>query len=131
MQPSLFTRLAVVEAELLAVKDMLAELKVNQDELRQDRDEWRWRAERLLADLQRRAWVAVVEPGRCSARRCHSELLPAARRRAEQAVRDEREPRCVAPRSSSTSIVRARTTQAQDALVPADCRSMISVLASS
>ena len=56
MQPSLFTRLAVVEAELLAVKDMLAELKVNQDELRQDRDEWRWRAERLLADLQRGAW---------------------------------------------------------------------------
>ena len=56
MQPSLFTRLAVVEAELLAVKDMLAELKVNQDELRRDCDEWRWRAERLLADLQRGAW---------------------------------------------------------------------------
>jgi len=56
MQPSLFTRLAVVEAELRAMKDMLAELKVNQDELRQDRDEWRWRAERLLADLQRGAW---------------------------------------------------------------------------
>jgi chromosome condensin MukBEF ATPase and DNA-binding subunit MukB len=35
---------------------MLAELKVNQDELRRDRDEWRWRAERLLADLQRGAW---------------------------------------------------------------------------
>ncbi len=56
MQPSLFTRLAVVESELRAMKDMLAELKVNQDELRQDRDEWRWRAERLLADLQRGAW---------------------------------------------------------------------------
>ena len=56
MQPSLFTRLAVVEAKLSAVKDMLAELKVNQDELRQDRDEWRWRAERLLADLQRGTW---------------------------------------------------------------------------
>ena len=56
MQPSLFTRLAVVESELRATKDMLAELKVNQDELRQDRDEWRWRAERLLADLQRGAW---------------------------------------------------------------------------
>ena len=37
------------------MKEMLAELKVNQDELRQDRDEWRWRAERLLADLQRGA----------------------------------------------------------------------------
>ena len=56
VQPSLFTRLTEVEAELLAIKDVLAELKVNQDELRQDRDEWRWRAERLLADLQRGAW---------------------------------------------------------------------------
>ena len=46
MQPSLFTRLAVVEAELRAMKDMFAELKVNQYELRHDRDEWRWRAER-------------------------------------------------------------------------------------
>ena len=56
MQPSLFTRLAAVEAELLAMKDMLVELKVNQDELRRDRDEWRWRAERLLAELQRGSW---------------------------------------------------------------------------
>ena len=56
MQPSLFTRLAVAEAELSAIKDMLAELKVNQDELRRDRDEWRWRAERLLADLQQGTW---------------------------------------------------------------------------
>ena len=55
MQLSLFTRLASVEAELSAMKDMLVELKVNQDELRRDRDEWRWRAERLLADLQRGA----------------------------------------------------------------------------
>jgi len=38
------------------MRDMVAELKVNQDELRRDRDEWRWRAERLLADLQRGAW---------------------------------------------------------------------------
>ncbi len=56
MQPSLFTRLAVVESELRAMRHMLAQLKVNQDELRQDRDEWRWRAECLLADLQRGAW---------------------------------------------------------------------------
>ena len=53
MQRSLFTHLASVEAELSAMKDMLVELKVNQDELRRDRDEWRWRAERLLAELQR------------------------------------------------------------------------------
>jgi hypothetical protein len=56
VQPSLFTRLAVVEAELRAMKDMLAELKVNEYELRHDRDEWRWRAERLLADQQQGAW---------------------------------------------------------------------------
>jgi argininosuccinate lyase len=56
LQPSLFTRLTVVESELSVMKDMLAELKVNQEELRHDRDEWRWRAERLLADLQRGAW---------------------------------------------------------------------------
>ncbi len=56
MQPSLFTRLAVVESELRAMREMLAQLKVNQDELRQDRDEWRWRAERLLAHLQLGAW---------------------------------------------------------------------------
>jgi hypothetical protein len=55
VQPSLFTRLAVVESELRAMKDMLSELKVNQDELRHDRDEWRWRGERLLADLPRGA----------------------------------------------------------------------------
>ena len=56
LQPSLFSRLAVVEADLRAMKDMLAGLKVDNDELRRDRDEWRWRAERLLAELQRGAW---------------------------------------------------------------------------
>jgi hypothetical protein len=55
-QPSLFTRLAAVEAELAAVIEIVADLRVNQDELRRDRDEWRWRAERLLADLQRGVW---------------------------------------------------------------------------
>jgi hypothetical protein len=38
------------------VKGMLTELQVSQDELRGDRDEWRWRAERLLADLQQGTW---------------------------------------------------------------------------
>jgi chromosome segregation ATPase len=47
LQISLFTRLSIAEAELRAIKDTLAELKVNHDELRRDRDEWRWRAERL------------------------------------------------------------------------------------
>ena len=59
VQPSLFTRLSVFEAELRATATG--------------------------------GVVAVVEPGRCSARRCHSELLRSARRRAEQAVRDESE----------------------------------------
>ena len=53
LQPSLFTRLQAVEAELQAMKDLLAELTVNQDGLRRDRDEWRWRAERLLKDRER------------------------------------------------------------------------------
>ena len=52
MQLSLFTRLNAVEAELRAMRDLLAELKVNQDGLRRDRDEWQWRAERLLADQE-------------------------------------------------------------------------------
>jgi hypothetical protein len=55
LQLSLFTRLNAVEAELRTMKDLLAELKVNQDGLRRDRDEWRWRAERLLADRERGA----------------------------------------------------------------------------
>jgi hypothetical protein len=42
--------------DLLAeVLDKLAEVEASQDELRQDRDEWRGRAERLLTD-QRRPW---------------------------------------------------------------------------
>ena len=56
MQPSLFTRVAAVEAELRAMKDMLDELKVDQNQLRLDRDEWRWRAERLLLDQERGLW---------------------------------------------------------------------------
>jgi hypothetical protein len=64
LQPSLFTRPSVVEDELSAVKGMLAELQVSQDELRRDRDEWRWRAERLLTDLQRGGVVAVAQAGR-------------------------------------------------------------------
>lgn len=53
LQPSLFTRLQAVEAELQVMKDLLAELTVNHDGLRRDRDEWRWRAERLLKDRER------------------------------------------------------------------------------
>jgi hypothetical protein len=60
LQPSLFTRLAGAEAELQAVEevlaavlDVLAELKANQDQMRQDHDARYGRAERLLADQLR------------------------------------------------------------------------------
>jgi hypothetical protein len=52
-QPSLFTRLRIVETELQALKILFAELKEDHDALREDRDEWRWRAEYLLAERQR------------------------------------------------------------------------------
>ena len=50
---SLFTRLAAVEVELEGLKDLVASLKADHDAMRKDRDEWRWRAEGLLADLER------------------------------------------------------------------------------
>jgi hypothetical protein len=49
-QPSLFTRLRAVEAELQIMKTELAGLREDHGALRQDRDEWRWRAEHLLAE---------------------------------------------------------------------------------
>ena len=51
--PSLFTRLRVVEAELHTLKALFAHLKEDHEALREDRDEWRWRAEYLLAEAQR------------------------------------------------------------------------------
>src|SRR5277367_5301146 len=52
--PSLFTRLRVVEAELHTLKALFADLKEDHEALREDRDEWRWRAEYLLAEVQKR-----------------------------------------------------------------------------
>jgi hypothetical protein len=51
--PSLFTRLRVVETELDELKALVADLKEDHDALREDRDEWRWRAEYLLAEGQK------------------------------------------------------------------------------
>jgi hypothetical protein len=50
---SLFTRLRVVEAELHTLKALFADLKEDHEALREDRDEWRWRAEYLLAEVQK------------------------------------------------------------------------------
>jgi excisionase family DNA binding protein len=52
----LAVKLAAAEAQVEGLKALLAEVKANRDELRQDRDEWRGRAERLLAPPERRAW---------------------------------------------------------------------------
>jgi hypothetical protein len=49
---SLFTRLRIVEAELEELKALFADLKEDHEALRKDRDEWRWRAEYLLAERQ-------------------------------------------------------------------------------
>jgi hypothetical protein len=51
-QPSLFTRVRAVEAELEAMKALVAGLWEDHEALRKDRDEWRWRAEYLLAERQ-------------------------------------------------------------------------------
>jgi len=53
---SLFTRLATVEAELEDLRDLVAGLKADHAAMRKDRDEWRWRAERLLADREQGFW---------------------------------------------------------------------------
>jgi hypothetical protein len=50
---SLFTRLAALEPELEGLIDLVVSLKTDHDAMRKDRDEWRWRAECLLADLER------------------------------------------------------------------------------
>src|SRR5258708_36412686 len=50
--PSLFTRVRVVETELDELKALVADLKEDHDALREDRDEWRWRAEEFLGEAQ-------------------------------------------------------------------------------
>jgi hypothetical protein len=113
VEPSLFTRLAVVEAELRAMKDVLAEMKVNQDELRHDRDEWRWRAERLLADLQRGAlwrWWNRAAAALDSVTASLCGLLVGTRNK----LSEMKENRDVLRRGARTSIVRACTKQARE-----------------
>jgi hypothetical protein len=50
------------EAELRVMKELLAEVRSSRDELREDRDQWRGRAERLLMD-QRRPWWRRMSRG--------------------------------------------------------------------
>jgi hypothetical protein len=63
----LFTRLAVAESELQAMKDVLSELldmlaavKANQDELRRVHDEWRWWAEGAAMEQRKSWWLRVI-----------------------------------------------------------------------
>jgi hypothetical protein len=63
----LFTRLAVAEAEVQALKDTLADLldalakvKANQDELRRDHDEWRSWAD-SVSTRPRKSWRRKVK----------------------------------------------------------------------
>jgi hypothetical protein len=53
---SLFTRLTAVEVELHGLTRLVAGLTADHDAMCKDRDEWRWRAERLLADQERGFW---------------------------------------------------------------------------
>lgn len=53
--PDVAVKLAALDAEVKGLRDMLAEVRANRDDLRSDRDEWKGRAERLLTD-QRRPW---------------------------------------------------------------------------
>ncbi len=56
----LAVKLAALDAEVKGLRDLLAEVKANRDELRQDRDDWRGRAERLLTDQRRPWWRRLV-----------------------------------------------------------------------
>ncbi len=53
--PDVAAKLAAIETEVKGLRELLAEVRVNRDELRSDRDEWKGRAERLLTD-QRQSW---------------------------------------------------------------------------
>jgi Helix-turn-helix domain len=53
--PVLAARIESLNVEIQGLRDLLAEVKASREELRQDRDDWRRRAELLLAH-QRRPW---------------------------------------------------------------------------
>ena len=66
-ETALRVRLASLDAEIVGLKAVLierdrvlAEVKANRDELREDRDAWRGRAERLLTDQRRPWWRRLV-----------------------------------------------------------------------
>ena len=54
--PELAIRLAALDAEIKGLRELLAEVKANRDEMRAERDDWRGRAERLLTDQRPRSW---------------------------------------------------------------------------
>jgi excisionase family DNA binding protein len=49
-------RLAAAEAEIAGLRELLAEVRGSRDDIRADRDEWKGRAERLLAPPSRPWW---------------------------------------------------------------------------
>ena len=55
-------RMAELETELRALKELLAEVKASRDEMRAERDDWRGRADRLLSD-QRYAQTPAPKDG--------------------------------------------------------------------
>jgi hypothetical protein len=58
--PEVVTRMAELEAELRVLKELLAGVRANRDELREDCDQWRGRAERLLVDQRQPWWKRMV-----------------------------------------------------------------------
>ena len=59
INPAELFRVFQPERPSKGLRDLLAEVKANRDE-RQDRDEWRGRAERLLTDQRRPWWRRLV-----------------------------------------------------------------------
>ena len=60
IDPAELFRVFQPERPSKGLRDLLAEVRANRDELRQDREEWRGRAERLLTDQRRPWWRSIV-----------------------------------------------------------------------
>lgn len=54
--PEVTGRLAALDAEVRALRELLDEVRTNWDEVRVDRDQWRGKCERLLTDQRSLPW---------------------------------------------------------------------------